>query len=312
MKIEQAGLLDGFSKTTIVKPKKTRSKTSDYALKYQSLGAGLQSSTITEMIVEGELPPVDLVIFADTGDEPDYVYKQVEYLRGRLKKVGIPLVTVSAGNMVDDLYSNGRFAAMPLFTKQEIRLASGAIREQVGRLKRQCTSNYKIEPIEKYIRRELLNRGLAKRDKRGAIRVNKGTVVQAQLGISFDEIGRMKSSQVEFIENTYPLIDLRMKKDDCTNWLIAHNLPIPKKSSCRKCPFHTKSYLNEMRTECPSDWNGLLLFDTNLRDGTLRIGATAKGEVFMTKDCIPLSQVDLSTEQEKGQLDMCDEGYCFI
>lgn len=311
MKIQQDDMF-GTPKITKVKKVRKQSKASEYIFKYQSLGAGLQSSCITEMIVEGELPKVDVVIFADTGDEPDYVYQQVEYLRGRLEKVNIPLIVVSAGNMIEDLYSNGRFAAMPLFTEQEIILASGATKKQIGRLKRQCTANYKIEPIEKQIRIELLNRGYAKKDKKNAIRINKNIKVQCQLGISFDEVERMKPSKVNFIDNIYPLIDLKMTRKNCEEWLISHNLPVPKKSSCKRCPYHTKAYFREMKTECPGDWLSVIMFDYHLRDGTIRIGATAKGNVYFTKECIPLEQINLDTPQEKGQLDMCDEGYCFI
>lgn len=35
-----------------------------------SLGAGVQSSTMAIMAAKGDLPPVDVAIFADTGNEP--------------------------------------------------------------------------------------------------------------------------------------------------------------------------------------------------------------------------------------------------
>lgn len=286
-----------------------------YALRVQSLGAGVQSSTITEMIIEGELDRVDAVLFADTGDEPAYVYEQVEYLRGRLAGVGIPLVTVSAGNIVQDVYGGGRFAAMPLFSKQltpvnGFGLAAHNI--QIGRLKRQCTANYKIEPIQHWIREELLRRGLAKRNKVGAILVTKGVMIESQLGISLDEVQRMKPSQVKWITNTFPLIDLRMKRQGCVEWLKSRGLPIPKKSSCRKCPYHTLAYFREMRDESPGDWQTTIQFDRDLRNGTLRLAATARGELYLTEECIPLEQIDLSTAQERGQMDICDEGYCLV
>ena len=53
---------------------------------YLSCGAGVQSGTIVEMIVEGELPMPDLIMFADTGDEPQYVYDHVKYLKTRRKR----------------------------------------------------------------------------------------------------------------------------------------------------------------------------------------------------------------------------------
>lgn len=44
-----------------------------------SLGAGVQSSTLALMAVEGELDPSPrLAIFADTGDEPRAVYEWLD------------------------------------------------------------------------------------------------------------------------------------------------------------------------------------------------------------------------------------------
>jgi hypothetical protein len=286
-----------------------------YELTTVSLGAGVQSSTIVEMIVEGELPSVDVVHFADTGDEPQHVYDQVEYLRGRLATVNIPLVTVSNGNMVDDIYSGGRFAAMPLFTKQIIPIRDGVSNIQIGRLKRQCTTEYKIVPIERWIREELLRRGLARQYKNGAIHIKKGVRVCQWLGISFDEMQRMKPNQIKWIDNAWPLIDLRMKRHHCIEWLKARSLPVPKKSSCKRCPYHNKLHYRQMRDETPGDWQEIILFDNDLRNGKLRLSATAAGDLYLTDECIPLGEIDLSTPQENGQtdlFDLCDEGHCFI
>lgn len=304
----------GTPKVTKVKKSNNKSKAGEYVLKIQSLGAGLQSSCITEMIVEGELPKVDVVIFADTGDEPDYVYKQIEYLKGRLEKVSIPLIVVTAGNLVEDIYQDRRKASIPVFTKNTSQIGRvndlEVYTESVGRLKRQCTNEYKIVPIYKWIKNYLFELGLAKKNKKGAISVLGN--VQCQLGISFDEIQRMKPSREKWIDNTWPLIDRKMKRKDCENWLIAHNLPVPKKSSCRICPYHTLPYFRNMRDNSPSDWKHVVKFDNDLRNGNVQVPAVLNGELYLLQDCIPLEQVNLDTPQEKGQLDMCDEGYCFI
>lgn len=258
-----------------------------------------------------------MFIFADTGDEPDYVHTYVAYLAKRLAGVDVPVVTVANGNMVDDLYGGKRFAAMPLFTKQ-LKPISGfgvdAYNERVGRLRRQCTSDYKIEPIERLIKETLLSRGLAKKDKRGAIRVNKGIGVETWLGISLDEVQRMKPSRTKWIANRWPLIEKRMTRKHCEQWLESRGLPIPLKSSCKRCPFHDLRYWRDMKENRPNDWREVVDFDNDLRDPSsgLRIAATANGNLFMTEHCIPLSEIDLSTPQENGQMDMCDGGYCFI
>lgn len=278
-----------------------------------SLGAGIQSTALVEMMVVGDLPKVDYVIFADTGDEPEHVYKNVWYLAGRLALINVPLIVVSGGDMVADLYGGKRFAAMPLFTKQN-RTVNGfglsADFYKIGRLKRQCTSEYKIRPIEKFIKQLLLASGHATKDKRGAIRVRKDVAIDIWLGISLDEVVRMKPSKNAWMTNRWPLIDRRMTRMQCVQWLKTHNLPIPQKSSCKRCPYHDDTYLFEMKRDRPNDWEEVVKFDNDLRgEDKLRLAATSKGQVFLHESCIPLSDVILEPKQNPP-MDICDAGFC--
>lgn len=275
-------------------------------LTYLALGCGVQSGTLAEMIAEGDLPPVDMAIFADTGDEPEYVYEYRDYLKGRLAKVGIPLVTVTIGNLVQDLYGGSTFAAIPLYTD---------INGSRGRMRRQCTREYKIAPIEKRVRSELVTRKLARHSKSKAVLVNKGVQVECWLGLSLDEVQRMKPNPAWFIENRWPLIDRRLSRMDCLSWLRERELPQPKKSSCRICPYHNDDYWRFLRDERPDDWQHAVKVDADLRGDTFNITAAAKADLFLHRSGQPLDEVDLRTPEERGQtsfMDICDEGYCGI
>lgn len=47
-----------------------------------NLGAGVQSTTIYLMVVDGELDiPLNCAVFADTGDEPLAVYQHLNWLQ---------------------------------------------------------------------------------------------------------------------------------------------------------------------------------------------------------------------------------------
>jgi len=274
---------------------------------YLSLGGGLQSSTIVEMMVEGELSPVDLVLFADTGDEPDYVYSQVGYLKGRLQLINVPLEIVSIGDMIKHYHEPWRrFATLPVFTK---------LGDNIGKMPRHCTHDYKINPIEKRVRRGLLELGKATEQSNGAIRINKGVQIECWLGISLDEVQRMKENKHKWVFNRWPLIEKRMTRLDCSNWLSQRGLPVPRKSSCRICPYHNDDHFRWMKDYRPDDWKHVVEFDDFLRNGNGKITTSARGELFLHKSCVPMSEVDLSNQQDKGQLEMfdvCDEGYCFI
>ena len=50
-------------------------------LRVLSLGAGVQSSTILLMMMNEEIKPADVCIFADTGNEPKEVYEHLEKLK---------------------------------------------------------------------------------------------------------------------------------------------------------------------------------------------------------------------------------------
>lgn len=279
---------------------------------YMSLGGGVQSGTMAEMIAEGELDKPDAVIFADTGNEPQYVYEYVDYLTKRLAVVGVPVYTVSGGNLIQTLKSGeGRFAAIPAYTL--------SLDGKRGTLRRQCTREYKITPIEKQVRALLVEKGYAQRGKGGRVRVPYTKVaVEAWLGISMDEVARMKPSRTSWITNRWPLIEKRMSRQDCLRWLEKKGLPIPKKSSCLICPFHSADYWREMRAEQPDDWASVVDFDNSLRDKrSSRFKSTAKGTLYLYNKMIPLQDIDVVDSAQmlipyESELDVCDEGYCFI
>ena len=117
---------------------KNRSK----ALTVISLGAGVQSSTMAIMAAKGDFPPVDCGIFADTGYEPKAVYQYLEFLK---KILPYPIHMVQKGNIRDDMLAargTTDFVVAPFFTQETITGKKGMVM-------RQCTNDYKIQPIKK-------------------------------------------------------------------------------------------------------------------------------------------------------------------
>jgi hypothetical protein len=98
-------------------------------------------------------------------------------------------------------------------------------------MRRQCTADYKIKPVTEKIR-ELL--GLKKGEKR-----KKGTKVELLMGISKDEISRMKINQIKYIQNVYPLVEKEMRRSDCLDWMKDNGYSKPPRSACTFCPFHS-------------------------------------------------------------------------
>lgn len=172
----------------------------------------------------------------------------------------------------------------------------------IGMIRRQCTTDYKIVPIRRKVR-ELT--GLTRR------RSPDHPVVEQWIGISLDEIIRMKPSREAWQLNRWPLIERRMSRRDCLAWLRRHGYPEPPKSACIGCPFHDDNRWRAIRDDDPAAWADAVGVDQAIRTGLRGI----RGAVYLHRSAVPLDQVDLSTAAEHGQLDLFGnecEGLCGV
>ena len=199
-------------------------------LRVLSLGAGVQSTTLALMAAHGEIGPIpDCAIFADTGWEPRAVYEHLAWLRSP-NVLPFPVHIVSAGDLRADLLAGARgerWASIPAFTRTVtpagaelpvydedengdlVAIGSRIVpteRVGVGMIRRQCTGDYKIAPIRRKVR-ELL--GIAGR------RSPKAPIAEQWIGISLDEVLRMKPSFEPWQINRWPLIEQGMTRLDC-------------------------------------------------------------------------------------------------
>ncbi len=261
-----------------------------------SLGAGVQSTTLALMAARGDIGPMpDCAIFADTGAEPLPVYRHLDWLE---RELPFPVHRVSAGNLRDEIVgamigSNRMDARPPFFTQ------SG------GMLRRQCTQDYKILPIIKKVR-ELL--GL----KKGQ-RAPKTVAVEQWIGISMDEAIRMKPSRLPFIEHRWPLIEKEMSRRHCLTWCEERQYPKPAKSACTFCPYTDNARWREMKDTDPESFADAVAIDRAIRPGVP--GQINRQEWFVHRSRKPLDEVDLSTAEERGQINLFNnecEGMCGV
>ena len=259
-----------------------------------SLGAGVQSTTLLLMSCEGEIPRLDAAIFVDAGWEYRSTLRQVEWLTREAEEHRIPTLTIKVANIHKDalkstvrgkLDQNTRWASMPFHTLNP----DGTH----GILRRQCTKEYKLEPIRREIRRAL---GY---EPRQHIPPNE---VHQWIGISIDEHRRAHFSETAWCVNRYPLIEMFMSRLNCVSWLQRHEYPVPNRSSCIGCPYHSNKEWRWMKKHEPASWQEAVDFDEAIRD---RGGV--RGQLFLHQTCVPLADVDLRTDREKGQLTLFEE-----
>lgn len=299
-----------------------------------SLGAGVQSSTLLLMAIAEEFESTpELAIFADTGWEPEAVYRHLDWLEA---EVGdrIEIVRVKAGNIRDDLVAHAsggrRFASPPLFTRGPVpaacrvcggsglaggidamllavasgdslsqqqacaRCAGGGLDpedltgDNDGFLRRQCTREYKIEPIA----RELRRRGFGPKRP-----------VRQWIGISRDELQRQKPSRIGWMQSSWPLIERNLSRSDCLRWFTSRYPDRPLvKSACIGCPFHSDATWRRMREQSPREFS-----DAAEVDAAIRTLPKLVGEAFLHRSRVPLAEVDLSSREDAGQLALLDE-----
>lgn len=263
-----------------------------HPLRILSLGAGVQSTTLLLMALAGEIERPDHVIFSDTGWEPKQVYEHLARLEIVMRDAKIPFHKVRAGNLRRDaLDPTRRSASMPLFLKD----SAG----KQGMIRRQCTQHYKIQPLL-LKQRELV--GLKKGQR------SKEHLATTIIGISWDEAQRMRDAAFPWLRNEYPLIDLRMTRQDCLDWCAAHGFAPPPRSACIGCPFKSDAEWRRLRDSSPEEWGDAVDFDDALRQSQRESGRI-RHEVFLHRSLVPLRDADLRTDAERGILSLFSDDF---
>lgn len=297
---------------------------------FLNLGAGVQSTTLDELSRRGMIQRFDAEIFADVQEEPPEVYRHLRYLLSvrphAAKRCGdiacwcartyLPdhpwqILINSVGCLGDDLSvgenSTGqRFASIPAFTAHDDGCTD------VGLLRRQCTKEYKIEVIEKTIRRNCL--GLAPGQ-----RVPKDVVVHQYIGISWDERSRAFDVRRRFLNDDgsekdnwkvhFPLLDINgpnnpgWTREDCKRWLsdkVPHETP---RSACAFCPYHSDLEWARLKREGGSAWDRVVQIDTALRTPGTIVNRGLNQKLYLHSSCRPITEIDFENENQ-GKLDL--------
>lgn len=267
-----------------------------------SYGGGTQSTALLLMALRGEINGVipDYIIFSDTGWEPQYIYDQVKMINNYIKKeFNKEIIYTSGGNLKEDLIraakTGSRVASLPYHTLGE---ENGEKAE--GMANRQCTGDYKIEPVKRKVR-ELL--GYKPRQK---VR----EVVHIWKGISTDEIQRVKPIQCTWRVAEHPLVDVvSVDRSYCIAYVERLGLGTMYGSSCIGCPFHDNHMWLEIKQRDPKGFEEACEIDELLRNN-LKL----RNAVYLHKSRKPLREVDLQEDQTTIFDDFTNEceGFCGI
>lgn len=265
-----------------------------------SYGGGVQSTAMLVLACQGKLGyDVDAALFSNVGDDSEHP-DSIRYVRKVAipfgKKHGLDVIELNPQRKGEDTTlwreihrEDSRRDLIPLYG------------EQGNPLSRTCTADFKVKTLERWHK------------EHGATKKDPNTVL---LGISVDEIERAgRKDDGSVTVRRYPLLDLGLHRHDCIRIIEDAGLPVPRKSSCFFCPFHSRLVWSEMRRDEPE------LFEKaqELEDFVLkRKQDSGMRLAYITRDGAKHGRRLSEAINEAGPTlfggigeDGCDSGYCF-
>lgn len=276
-------------------------------MKIFSFGGGVQSMAVLVLSVQGRLDYTEF-LFSNVGNDSENP-KTLEYVNNIAKPYaetyGLKIVEMSRQRrlptqpqtLLQEVYAEAKYVPIPLY------LNGG------GPQKRSCTGKWKIEVVDKYVRK---NYGATKNNR-----------IEIGVGISVDESHRMRTDDPErfpYTKKTYPLIDLMMNRKNCVDVISSAGLPIPPKSSCFFCPFKKPSEFVQMEKEDPILFSKVVDLENMINEKlSHRVSKYSDRETaygYLTSARMPLIELVAQNKQQTkiagfdDDVLHCESGYC--
>lgn len=238
-----------------------------------SFGGGVQTIAILTLIAEGKLPKPELVIMADTGRERASTWRYLaQYAMPVIKDLGLQFKIASHDLAKVDLHGHNGDLLLPIFTL-------------TGKLPTFCSDEWKKMVCRRLLRQ--LGYG------------PKNPVIQ-WLGMSLDEVDRLRVSDKKWIQNHYPLcFDIPLRRHECELQITRFGLPLPPKSACWMCPNLNNEEWQDIKLNDPQDFQQAIKLDYEIRANDTR------GGVFLHNSKVPLDKADLTVKEKSYPLLEC-------
>jgi hypothetical protein len=243
-----------------------------------SYGGGTQSAAIAVMILKGELPKPDIVCIADTSRE---VSETWEYLSNVVQpafdKIGIKIDIIPHNYSYWDIYAGNGDILLPVYTRM-----GGSI----GKLPTYCSNEWKKYPVRRWLR----ERGVEQ--------------CELWLGISTDEMERMKFSDVKWQNYIYPLIEVNpISRIKCISIVEKYGWPTPPRSRCWMCPNMSPADWRKLRDKYPEDFQRAIDLEKQIQE--------KDSLVYLHPLAIALEEAVNQSDQQSNMFDGCDSGFCW-
>jgi len=262
-----------------------------------SFGGGVQSTALAMLsltcdprlleVTNGRIP--EMYLFADTGDERLVTYQHVWEMADRILEGGGDFYCTYKGDLSDQVIekalSGGSGANTLPFWVEDTKGRAAPVR-------RGCTTHYKINMLDR-----MAKRYFHVRRKNGHIGGFLAEPVEQWLGISYDEVQRMKESVVQWRTFAYPLVDMHWTRGHCLEYLGSVGVQATR-SSCVFCPFHGAEEWRHVKA-CSEDWSKVLRVDRALEAGFSQYGQMGglRDRPFLSRHLQPIDTIDFTDYQ---------------
>jgi len=249
-----------------------------------SYGAGVQSTALILLALEGRHEKPDLVVFADTGSERPRTYETVKQVSRLCRTGGIEFITVRADSKLHEDYRE----------RETLPMIGQAI----------CTVKWKIRPVRRAIRARIPCEGPK-------------PWVKMWLGITTDEIHRKRESDVQYIENRFPLIEMDWTRQDCIGYLAENYAWLKvEKSGCFMCPYQSRFGWSSLKGDHPELFEVALDLDRAGRMGKHNLKGLFRSRESIEQfnhDCTLMDfGFEVQTLDSTGFDDCEGQGGCFL
>lgn len=235
------------------------------------------------------VPIYDAIIFCDLGFEPAWVKSQVDFIDKSCAAAGIPFKVLDSPLYKDFMTNFGerRTISIPWWTLKEDGYKSC--------MPRNCTIDYKVELITKYVRWDLLGyrkgQWLRDEDKKAH---------EMHMGFSAEEKRRCKESPNKMFVNKFPLVEMGYTRADSYAYIRETWGLDTKASACCFCPFHRNHFYQHLKINSPAEYKKLLELDELLQNKNPK--PPMDSDLFISRNRVRLA--DLTPED-------CDDAEYF-
>lgn len=259
-------------------------------LEVLSYGGGVQSTALILMAIDGRIAKPDVVIFSDTGSELPSTYETVSKVEALCAAAAIKFETVKN-----------------LFGEQTAHPGSRPLHEwyaAYGRLPMvgnpRCTYNFKIYPVRRLVK-TMVDRTQAK------------PWSSQWLGITTDEASRVRESDVKWLENKFPLIDLNMSRQDCADYIKKHYPELSvSKSGCFMCPYQSAKKWIRLKVEHPKLFSIARDMEVRAKANGVKRGLWGARSIIAFDHDVRLEDFGFEIGQPLYDDASCDSGGCFL